>query len=86
MFKTKMSEQRRRHRYSYEELPSETSFRVIKLLPVACILHLTDWSNPPDYEALSYAWGDPYKRADIICDGKILQATRSLYAALTCLR
>ena len=80
--------------YQYEDLPNPPpgSFRVAELLPgeegdpVSCLLHVTDWSNPPEYEALSYAWGDSNARATVICQGKRVKVTRSLYGGLTQLR
>lgn len=80
--------------YQYEDLPKPPpgTFRVVELLPgesgelVSCLLHLAHWSNPPTYEALSYAWGDLNARATIICHGKKLEVTQSLYGGLTQLR
>ncbi|KAL8940285.1 MAG: hypothetical protein Q9216_002897 [Gyalolechia sp. 2 TL-2023] len=80
--------------YQYEDLPTTPpgSFRVAEILPgraddpVSCLLHTTDWSNPLEYEAISYAWGDPNIRATVICQGKRLEVTRNLYEALAQLR
>src|SRR5947207_11465328 len=75
--------------YQYEDLPTQTSFRVIELLPgqegslVSCLLHNVDWSNPLEYEAISYAWGNPSERAPVICHGKRLEVTRNLHMGLT---
>jgi hypothetical protein len=38
------------------------------------------------YEAVSYVWGDPQKRRDIIIDGAPLSVPESLYGALTAFR
>ena len=73
--------------YQYEDLPTQTSFRVVELLtgeddnPVSCLLHVVDWS-PMEYEAISYAWGDPNARAPITCDGKRLEVTQNLCGGL----
>lgn len=50
--------------YQYDILPVPTSFRVLELLPVregdpiSRLLHYLNLSNPLEYEAISYAWGD----------------------------
>ncbi|EGU75666.1 hypothetical protein FOXB_13815 [Fusarium oxysporum f. sp. conglutinans Fo5176] len=36
----------------------------------------------PEYEAISYAWGDLNQKTDIICHGKRLKVTQNLYNAL----
>ena len=78
--------------YQYENLPTKTLVRVAELLPgkegdpISCSIHVMDWSNPLEYEAVSYAWGDPSAIAPVICDGKTLEVTRSLYIGLTHLR
>lgn len=38
------------------------------------------------YEAISYVWGDPHKRRDIIIDGAVLSVTENLHGALTAFR
>ncbi|KAI0550535.1 heterokaryon incompatibility protein-domain-containing protein [Xylaria curta] len=76
--------------YHYRLLPM--SFRVAELLPgkpgdpISCLLHEVEWSNIPQYEALSYAWGDPDDRLTIIIHDKRLEITKSLHVALTHLR
>ena len=78
--------------YQYDDLPSQASFRVAELLPgkrnepVSCLLHLADWSDPPEYEAISYTWGDPNARATINCNGKRLEVTQNLYWGLVHIR
>jgi Heterokaryon incompatibility protein (HET) len=75
--------------FQYEDLPTQTSFRVIELLPgqgdspVSCLLHIMDWSNPLEYEAISYAWGDPSARAPVTCHGKRVEVTQNLHWGLT---
>jgi hypothetical protein len=75
--------------YQYEDLPTLTSFRVVELLPgkesdpVYCLQHIVDWSNPLEYEAISYAWGDPSARAPVTCHGKRLEVTQSLHRGLS---
>lgn len=78
--------------YQYEDLPTQTSFRVVELLPgkegdpVSCSLHAVSWSNPLEYEAISYAWGDPNARAPVTCDGKRVEVTQNLHRGLIHLR
>lgn len=78
--------------YQYEPLPSETSFRVLELLPgegdddISYLLHFADWNHPPSYEALSYAWGDIHIKVPTICDGKLLEVTPNLHDGLRQLR
>ena len=78
--------------HQHENLPTKTSLRVAEILPgqgddpISCILHVVDVSNPQQYEAVSYAWGDASLRAPVCCDGKRLEVTRNLHIALTHLR
>ncbi|KAN0122842.1 Heterokaryon incompatibility protein (HET) domain containing protein [Hyaloscypha variabilis] len=78
--------------YRYEALPSQTSFRVLELLPggedseIRYKLHFADWNKPPQYEALSYTWGDPSVKISTTCDGKILGITTNLHDGLRHLR
>ena len=78
--------------YQYADLPNETSFRVLELLPgkdddpISCLLHMADRSQPsnvPPFEAISYAWGDPTIKAPVICHGKRVNVTQNLHCALT---
>lgn len=74
--------------YDYDELPFESSFRVAELLPgnandqVICRLHAEEWNRKPQFEAISYAWGDTTDRSTILCNGKKIHVTKSLYTAL----
>ncbi|KAF5538732.1 het-domain-containing protein [Fusarium phyllophilum] len=76
--------------YLYQELGTETSFRIAELLPgkesdpIECRVHPTSWSDAsiPEYEAISYVWGDLNQKANIICHGKRLKVTQNLYNAL----
>lgn len=78
--------------YQFDDLQTETSFRVLELLPgqqdapISCILHAADWKQPPDYEAVSYAWGDRNLTAAIRCHGKRLEVGQNLHSGLTHLR
>ncbi|KAF7547470.1 hypothetical protein G7046_g8990 [Stylonectria norvegica] len=76
--------------FIYGGLPMQTSFRVAELLPgketdpVACLLHPINWSDvfQPEYEAISYAWGDVSDKVPIVCHGKELKVTPNLQSAL----
>ena len=65
----------------YEDLPTQTSFRVIELLPgqesnlVSCLLYFAYWFNPLEYEAISYAWGDPSAKVPVFGHRKGLEVT-----------
>jgi hypothetical protein len=55
--------------------------------PISCMLVEASLDQRADaYLALSYAWGDPKKTRQIACDGKPLQVTESLIAAMRQLR
>lgn len=47
--------------YEYEQLLSESNFRILELLPgekndqLMFRLHVADWDDAPAFEALSYA-------------------------------
>ncbi|KAF5528917.1 het-domain-containing protein [Fusarium mexicanum] len=77
-------------RYLYQELGTQTSFRIAELLPgddndpIECHVHPVSWSDTsiPEYEAISYVWGDQNQKANIICHGRRLKVTQSLYNAL----
>ncbi|KAI5920639.1 heterokaryon incompatibility protein-domain-containing protein [Camillea tinctor] len=78
--------------YQYTRLPTETSFRLLELFPgndhapVSYHLRVEDWTKPPEYEAVSYAWGDANKKALSICNGFHLMISNGLRDALTEMR
>jgi hypothetical protein len=78
--------------FLFSDLETETSFRVLELhpgrndAPISCSIHLADWTQPPEYEAVSYAWGDPNLKAVIKCDGKRLEVGRNIHTGLAHLR
>ncbi|KAK3216165.1 hypothetical protein GRF29_8g2423304 [Pseudopithomyces chartarum] len=49
-------------------------------------LHTHTLQSTPDYIALSYTWGNPKDTIPVLCDGKIIDITRSLEGALRQLR
>jgi hypothetical protein len=53
---------------------------------IRCHLQQDDLRRKPQFEALSYVWGDPANPTDIICCGEIMPVRRNLDAALRKLR
>jgi hypothetical protein len=78
--------------YPYSDLPEETSFRLLELLPgkeddpVSVVLHLSNLKEHPKYEAMSYTWGNVMSKASFLCDGMRIEATTNLHAGLSHLR
>lgn len=77
----------------YDVLPSDRSVRLLHLHPghddelLSCSLQVyDDYATVPQYHALSYCWGDPNLRADLVCNGRMHAVPSSLYAALCQLR
>jgi hypothetical protein len=72
--------------YQYEPLPSPNSIRLIKFRPgencnddnLACTFIVVDTSDPPQYIALSYVWGDVLNTVPISIDGKAVHITQNL--------
>lgn len=75
-------------KYTYEPLPTEQEY--IRLLEVdsahdQVAFHLRTVALKDcygSYEALSYVWGSPFEKANIIIDDKILPVTINLWHAL----
>ncbi|KAM7196347.1 Heterokaryon incompatibility protein (HET) domain containing protein [Rhypophila sp. PSN 637] len=78
--------------YIYEGLPEAGQIRLLKLQPgtddspIHFTLVTANLHENPEYEAISYCWGDPSNPKTVYCDGKTIQVTRSLYTALRRLR
>lgn len=75
---------------AYEYIPL-TAPRTIRLLelhpgkgsdPVEVSLITKPLSNAPAFEAISYCWGDPSDRREVICNGCQLSITTSLFTGL----
>lgn len=75
-------------RYQYERLPDASSFRVLELQPgrdrdpIEIHLRVVNWDSPPDYEAISYTWGNTRHFTACVCDGRKLLITKNLHEAL----
>ncbi|KAK4173663.1 putative heterokaryon incompatibility protein [Triangularia setosa] len=70
----------------------DSSIRLLRLLPgrwidsIHCELQTVSLDDNPAYDALSYVWGNPQKKAPIIIDRSPVEATKNLIAALRRLR
>jgi len=70
----------------------KAEIRLLRLLPGAkedllrCEIIHARLADPPEFDALSYCWGDPNPTAELACDGTTAQITASLAAALRALR
>lgn len=66
--------------------------RLLELLPgkhadhISCRLHLVSLGSHPEFEALSYCWGDDTEKLSIQVDEKVLNVTQNLRSALRHLR
>lgn len=67
--------------------------RLLTLLPpgespdeIRCTLSAVSLSDPPEYEALSYCWGDESIKQPISCDQGRVMVTENLFSALRTLR
>jgi hypothetical protein len=84
--------------YQYRALDQgKNEIRLIRLLPYEyyenalglppmCSLFVVSLDQAPEYEALSYTWGDPCKLSHICLDGHRVEVRRNLERALRQLR
>ncbi|PQE23458.1 heterokaryon incompatibility -domain-containing protein [Rutstroemia sp. NJR-2017a BBW] len=78
--------------YRYRRLQHPDEIRLLVLgpgtssKPLDCKLIHTRMSLTPEYEALSYAWGDSSKPRQIHCNNRAINVTESLYSALRHIR
>jgi hypothetical protein len=81
-----------KQKFPYKQLPKPASFRVFDLSPgeqgqeIMVSLRTVTWEDPPDYEAISYAWGATKRTVPIRCDDTLLWVTKNLRYALLKLR
>jgi len=76
--------------FEYSPLPSDipNPIRLVVLLPqtsgtgIRCLITVESIDNSPEYEALSYVWGDASDRREIEVNGKVLSVTSNLATAL----
>jgi Heterokaryon incompatibility protein (HET) len=78
--------------FKYGEQLHGRDIRLIKLETVGedeqirCSLATAQLDCGPEYNALSYTWGDTTQRRQILCDGALCTVTKSLYQALAHIR
>lgn len=80
--------------YVYKALePAKRQIRVLHLKPattwyeeISGKLAIISLDDSPQFEALSYVWGDPQDTAPVHLDGFVFQVTRNLEAAVRRLR
>ncbi|KAK3899520.1 heterokaryon incompatibility protein-domain-containing protein [Staphylotrichum tortipilum] len=76
--------------YTYGARLSSREIRLLRILPgrkeIRCTLTTHPLAANPQYDALSYAWGLDRRPHAIICDGRRLFVTKSLFHALCQLR
>ncbi|KAE9367120.1 hypothetical protein N431DRAFT_300133, partial [Stipitochalara longipes BDJ] len=78
--------------FIYNPLPAGTYTRLITLLPgngaspIECLLTTTNLSKQPEYEALSYLWGEVDAAYGILLNGQPFPVGKLLWLALYRLR
>ena len=71
----------------YKDVLTSNQFRLLQLLPgfdkdpIECKLEVVEFEGNPQYEAISYKWGDP-RGHSVKCNDKILPVNVNLYFAL----
>lgn len=84
--------QKSRDLYSHKPLDtSRQEIRLLRLLPadselICCEIIHVSLNDPPEYDALSYVWGNPARTETIMVDGQMLGVTVNLLEALKILR
>ena len=73
--------------------PDSTEFRLLRILPspdleapVRILLDIHCFEPLPEYEALSYTWGEPLQNRKVFVNGQKMPVTGNLAAALRRLR
>lgn len=77
--------------FTYERLERTMEFRLVRILPertskLKCEILHASLEHPPDYIAISYAWGDGVDSRTLIVDGATVTVAASLHAALKAVR
>lgn len=74
--------------YHYQALPRSRVIRVLILFPgagddpIRVSLQVAFLDDEPEFEAISYVWGDPTSKKNIYCDDVCISVTANLHAAL----
>ncbi|CZR69172.1 related to heterokaryon incompatibility protein het-6 [Phialocephala subalpina] len=80
------------YEYRYRRVPDENVIRILTINPgrwndnLVGSLEFADLDDDPEYEALSYTWGDPFRCRKMLVDGKVFPLTQSLSDALRTVR
>ncbi|KAK8024690.1 hypothetical protein PG990_002513 [Apiospora arundinis] len=79
--------------HGYEPLSNPNDIRLLDIHPGTTIedipsisLRIVNLSDAPDFEALSYVWGDIQNTIEILCNGHPVRVTANLHDALKQLR
>jgi len=79
--------------YDYWSMDAENEIRLLTVYPadsptdpLSCSLTHHSRRSAPEYEALSYTWGDRELPKTVICDGRRLEVTANCESALRTLR
>ncbi|KAJ4301073.1 hypothetical protein N0V90_003163 [Kalmusia sp. IMI 367209] len=76
-----------RQRYEYEKLPTQYSFRLVRILTarpsVTCEIKTFDLvTSPPPFHGLSYCWGKYGQHSDIWCNEQLFKVSSNLKKGL----
>ena len=75
----------------YQELPQGAWIRVLELLPgqgdesIACRYRLANLGTDPEYEAISYVWGDPSNRGQVMVVNDAGKSKGNISGLRTCI-
>ncbi|KAJ4369142.1 hypothetical protein N0V83_006226 [Neocucurbitaria cava] len=77
--------------YSYQPLERELDFRLVRVLPqktskLKCEILHASLVSPPEYIAISYAWGDGVDTKRLVLGGAAISVSASLHGALKAVR
>lgn len=78
------SSERPQTEYKYKTIEDHQSIRLLLLLPgefnadIHFKLEHILLADNPQYEALSYVWGDASQTFEVFCDGNYLRITKSM--------
>ncbi|KAF1851755.1 HET-domain-containing protein [Cucurbitaria berberidis CBS 394.84] len=77
--------------YAYQRLVQETDFRLVRVLPqrtskLKCEILHASLEHPPEYVAISYAWGDGVDTKRLVLGGVTIPVAASLHGALNAVR
>lgn len=76
----------------YKPLDQPQMTRVLDIMPgvgadqIACSIRTISLSHRPNYEALSYCWGDPEPSCAVLIEGQLVYIPKNLHNALRDLR